>query len=734
MAQYLGMIRKLSTEFFGLAILAILIYFNIDRWHSFWLGGFLFLVYLLVLGTYYRRVLTKFFNFLDKTTTVFVGAFLGLFIFAGLSGVGVVFYRLDAAVIAGAIFISGALGSVSHEWAERARRAHTEVSDLDDNIAKEQIPNVHFGALVFLVLTAYGFYLLAHSVTGTAIDTPWWAIHPYFLYVFIIATLIIGVLVFSQLRARTILLLLIIYTFLLHSYLPLTHELFYGADQWRHLAAESRIVQGLNPGTVSIESADTPFFLSSTPGSLFYSQFWGLSVALGQVLQVDLITIAKWLLPIIWSIIFPLLVYNIGLRIFLHKKLVLFLIWLTALPFALTVSGSLTLPSNLGFLFWLLTIVLILSRLKEKRYEQIIILSILGIFSVFGYGLYLLLFIGAWILAEILSAKFFIKHKKYLAWMLGVGVAVALPTVELVVKYSEWGSRFGFWGGIKQFFGNFTAWYLATGPRPHTIDTGNVFFNQVPAAAFVANFFNQDLWWLVILASTILLMGLVGLVVALRSRDSRHQFFAFLFIALFGGYFVCRYLLSGANIISRRLDAPLAFLIIVLVMLAAQTIWLKYFEKIQNWQRRTVLLICIAVLSIGVGVSYSLGPNLNTTSTDAWRAMKYVYEQTTMYVGAPCVLADTYPLLGLEYLSSKKIVGGGFPMGDNFSQVERVKLFESMKSDPAADIFVRAHGITGANICYFVVGSKEIKYNGYTYRESDGWKLFGDYIVWKNVK
>ena len=104
------MFRKAITEFFWLAGLAILMYFNIARWHSIWLGVALLIWYLVLMGMCYRRVLVKFFNFLDKNTTAFVGAFLGLFVFSALAGMAIIFYRLDAVMIAVIIFVSSIIG------------------------------------------------------------------------------------------------------------------------------------------------------------------------------------------------------------------------------------------------------------------------------------------------------------------------------------------------------------------------------------------------------------------------------------------------------------------------------------------------------------------------------------------------------------------------------------------------------------------------------------------------
>ena len=46
-----------------------------------------------------------------------------------------------------------------------------------------------------------------------------------------------------------------------------------------------------------------------------------------------------------------------------------------------------------------------------------------------------------------------------------------------------------FFEAIKQFIGNLLGWYVAAGPRPHDILTGNILFNQVPSYAFVPNLF-----------------------------------------------------------------------------------------------------------------------------------------------------------------------------------------------------------------------------------------------------
>ena len=69
-----------------------------------------------------------------------------------------------------------------------------------------------------------------------------------------------------------------------------------------------------------------------------------------------------------------------------------------------------------------------------------------------------------------------------------VATVLFIPLLEIISGYSHFDRGVNFLTQIKQFIGNFTAYYLASGPRPHDIAVGNIIFNQTPAYAFVPNF------------------------------------------------------------------------------------------------------------------------------------------------------------------------------------------------------------------------------------------------------
>ena len=99
-------------------------------------------------------------------------------------------------------------------------------------------------AVLYGVLWLAGFWLLVGSRSDAALFSPWQAIHPYFLPIFFGLTVLLGIMLFSRFRTSTLLFFIIAQSFLLHFYLPLSHELPWGGDVWRHVANEERLSQG----------------------------------------------------------------------------------------------------------------------------------------------------------------------------------------------------------------------------------------------------------------------------------------------------------------------------------------------------------------------------------------------------------------------------------------------------------------------------------------------------------
>ncbi len=79
--------------------------------------------------------------------------------------------------------------------------------------------------------------------------------------------------------------------------------------------------------------------------------------------------------------------------------------------------------------------------------------------------------------------------------------------------------------------------------------------------------------------------------------------------------------------------------------------------------------------------------------------------------GKHCVLANTWPLLAVEMVSGREIVGGGFPVYIDYAQPERVQFWKKMTRMPAKRYMEKARKLTGADDCYFMVEKRWLGVN-----------------------
>ncbi|MSU75579.1 MAG: hypothetical protein EXS55_03640 [Candidatus Magasanikbacteria bacterium] len=653
------------------------------------------------------------------------------------------------------------------------------------------------GVGIYLILVIAGFWLLHISSSGARLTTPWQTIDHRYIYVFAGATFTLALLiVFSRLKSSNLLILLIFHSLLLHSYLPLTHELSYGADGWRHMANEERILAGkpyLEPklssrpqeGSLAHQTTDrdspmrdreTSFVVGMTSaiGRLSYSQLWFLSVAVADYFHLDLITINKWLMPIVWSLFFPLLLYEVGKTLGWSERRSLFLVWISALPFALQSAGAFTLPVNLGVIFWLLFFLSLLKRADKPSTRQVSFLLFGAVALLFGYSLFFLLFGMAWGVTELVG--YWHRNGRLSgAIIIAIGIVSALffSLIEAAAKYSYIDLGVQWTRQAQQFLGNFSGWYLANGPRPHDIATGNIIFNQIPSYSFVANLFTEWRQWVVLFMLTFWGVVVFGARELIRSKKNSAYVVLFMTGGLTGSYILSRYFLSGEEVLTRRLDVVLAFFFVILFTAGL----FKLFERFGRqpsiprlggvgvgetgeWpigaassptpgreafpaqagnfdacfrgsekRQKLVLVLTIAILTIAIAASYSLGPDTNTVSLDEYHAMQYVWSNDQAN-GEHCVVGETYPLLALEAISKKEIIGGGFPIDANFGQPELAKSYQALTANPSFAVWENILDKRKMNECWLVASRANLHYNTFITQESEQIRYFGDTLVW----
>ena len=155
-----------------------------------------------------------------------------------------------------------------------------------------------------------------------------------------------------------------------------------------------------------------------------------------------------------------------------------------------------------------------------------------------------------------------------------------------------------------------------------------------------------------------------------------------------GGYVISNYFFAGPHILTRRLDAVVAFFLILLFAYGLYSLIAVIKRQPMVRKFRSVPFIIhtggILLLSVVVTAVYSLGPDTKTVSFSEYGLMQYIWEVESWYKKPRlpyCVLADTYPLLALEAISAKEIIGGNFPIDASFGQPELNRIYYNMLHD-----------------------------------------------------
>ncbi len=705
-----------------------LLYLNLSKLQSTTLGILLLFIYLSYTSKFVKTALVKFFYFSSDSIRVrILSAFFVIFVFSSITGAIVLLYKLTTLVLVFDFFFVGLLLYVLHHWALKSRNDEKEInySKVKEKISL-QMPKAKVGVLIYVILWFVSLVFLIGSRKDGNFLSPWQVINEWYIVIFFILTVIVGLLIFSKLKTKFILFLLILHTFLLHSYLPLTNSLIYGTDQWRHMAVERQIVSGQSINIVLNDEKPVNFVQALNPGKLAYAQLWATESVVAKTTSINLIKVNKWLVVLLFSLLLPILLYEIGLSLKFGPRKRLLLVWLSFLFFPLQSLGSVTLPVSFGFLSFLAMILLILKRVKKKRGEQLIILFLLFFLSLFGYSLYVILLGMFWLVIEMMSKRKK-EGRKFLNFLkvfcLTVFFAISIPLIELVTKYSVYSSKIVLMDQIKQFVGNVLGVYIASGPRTHDILGGNIFFNQTPIYAFVSNVFTDLRTVIPVLSIGFFLVILIGFVICLKRKEL--HWLAITGFALFLSYFIGFYILSGQRLLSRRLDLTISF---VLLLLLTMGLYKLLVENKKNASLKTV--VTLIIISFAITLSYSLGPDTKTVSSNQFKAMEYIYEETNND-NTFCVISDTYSLLALEYHSSKKIVGGGFPMDKDFNQDIRTKVLKKIEDGSASfedNIFL----ITKSKRCFIVLKSTELnKARDSVARRGSLKNIFGNVEVWE---
>ncbi len=675
------------------------IFFDLQLLKMMWLGVMLGIIFLICAAKSLQPVLVQRFGISPGLPSFIIGGFLALSLIGSLAGVLIVFGRLTSFGIAVVFLMAGCLFTL-------LSAGLTFVLSEEKYTEAKVVVKIKLTTATIILITSYillvvaSFATLVMSNRTFAVVTPWHSIEYWYIGLFFAATLLLGILLYYKVVGTLALGLLMLHGLLWHSFLPLTHPLIYGADGWRHIGNDAVIVAEQPVKKAVLSGGELSLVQKIDPGTFSYSQLWAIIAIINRLSGISLIALYAWFMPIVSALLFPLLFNELGRRLGLAERTRLLAQWLAFLPFALSSAGAFTLPVNYGLLVFLFGMVLLAERSRRPTRWQVPVLIGWGVLAVFGYTLYLVLFWLAWAVLEVIRRivdKQRFKQTQILGMVAVFGLCI--PMFELLARYSTFQSLKQSLAGLKQLLGNFLALYLANGPRPHDIATGNILFNQVPSYAFVATIFTVSRWWLVAVALAWFILMVIGWRYLVKKSELAGVWFAGLSATLVVSYGIGRYLLAGEQVLSRRLEAVIAICFVVLAAFGWQ-------EVRQVWKWRQVATVVpwlfLVVMSAAITASYTLGPDTQSISVQEYRAMEYVWQQEK---GKPdhCIIADTYPLLALEALSAREIIGGGFPIDQYFGQPELIRAYTQLTDHPDLGWPKKVWQATGAESCFVVV-------------------------------
>lgn len=753
------------------------IFLNFSLWHSPWMGFLFLAVYLFINATWLNKILSKIIPS-DFYYRPLFGFYFLLILIAFAGAIFIVLWKITPFIMISIFLvltlIFSFLNRKNFEDFEKINEI-TKTKNVKDPGKKikilEYLKQNKQGYLFFcfFILLFFGFWFLWKARTGSYILHPWQVIHPIYLYLYFFITFIIVFLILEgyleqsktysldnsrkkstseitpqssiichddliKFKTKIILLIIILFSFLTHAYLPIVYKVGFGGDRWRHLGAEKYLQEGkiYSPALFGQEIKWQEFGPIKIPkvfvagNKTSYASQWALTIFLSWILGIDVFWIDIFLLFFLWSIFIPLFLFKLAKLALEELKsenqkwktetFPLLLAFLPTLFYPFQIYGSITLPTGFGFLSFLFILILYFSLLRQKEADQNLLNKKSKLFFLFwffffvillyfNYALYFILFLGISLTTFLLKK---IQKKKSLLiilFLLLIIYCFFIPFLDTFYSLTRWKSEnfsqpLLFSGFLKEFVKKLLG-FESLPLLPIHITQGNFIYMQTGESLSPSTLLSLIPWSIIISS---MIWGFI--IYALFDFKKKKKsvlitiLVLFLFIAL-GNQFISTYFMEGVHVLSKRLDLFIAFL--MLFFLGWGTYNFVTFSPKFITHRAKVIFICIFFALTSVS-TYASGPKLEMVTEDELKAAQYIWQRLkdkdpkTKY----CVLANTWPLLALEAVSGRKIITGGFPVYREYAQPERVRLFKGMSYWPSVRYLEKAFEITNSSSCYFM--------------------------------
>ncbi len=474
-------------------------------------GIVLYVAYIVLVGSWWKGILTQRFGVTKNVLILWcLGIYAGWLYTTLIGGIASTWYGITPMLTVVCLTVS-MLTTVYLRYI--AKKRIVPVQDTAIVTHKPSLFRVFPASWMMIVVYAMGWIfaiiLLWQSQSIAILQSPWQTIASEYLWVYFGISVILGCIILSRHRVGTILTVIIAHSLLLHAYLPLSQPLPWGGDVWRNIAVEDTMRQGdlLPPVLVGsqakwkeVAAIDLPEALV-IPHKYAYGQLWSSVTILGQITTLSSLTIHRWLMPFMWSILVPILFFLIGKQLYRSYRMGLLAAVMTLIPFTFQALGSLTIAVSTGYVtfFFIMMLWLIALPHKELAQKKIIwVFLFLGIWSYSLHTLILAVLLGTVACYQYMHSRYGIMYPRRMS-MVRIGCLLAsisiIPIVEYLLGTIHIPASVAFIDTVKQIIGQFSGWYYATAIRPHDILSGNIWFNHTPLNAYVSNIFTTVMRW-----------------------------------------------------------------------------------------------------------------------------------------------------------------------------------------------------------------------------------------------
>jgi len=569
--------------------------------------------------------------------------------------------------------------------------------------------------LLYLLSTAFSFYLLIASRTGEA-HTVWQVLHPAFSSTLFIATFLLLTIIFTAEKTTHKLLFIIAHSILIHSLFSI---IFPAGDLSGQQMAIGRTRLVFDNAVLHGWTGWRPTMPVST---FVFEMFKGinlqaaLSTIFARMFNVDILYVHLFLVPVMWGAFIPVASFlttkTLGVS---ENASILSSLLVSVFPYA-TYFGAISVPNSLGFIFFFYSLYFMLRHLSTNDSKTTYCMVIFSVFSFLSH--YLTGIMSFSLLFLTLAFKTYEGEKKPSSIntriLLVVSFVVCLSLLPLSFIYLRF--------------------FQSASNAVFTLDK----FHELPLREIVGLFFLGELVYgfdlktilLVIAGPMLALLWMICQLYRLkRNPDDKSRiriYFLFTaFLITLVDYRILKLFMSGLPINEERLwvfsdfiAAPFVAVAIFAVLSSFKT-FLKSkspstmaFAGLKPLSKGDVFRVLSLLLAINVLIPVLLSGWITLSLSAAYPRVAPL--QTTWYeLEAVRNIEDNTPeryvVIGDIWTTyaGEVVVGISNPRAYYFTELSKIghELFANMTQDPSSKSMLQAMNMTGTDttVAYFII-------------------------------